>query len=665
MHLSERVRRVAPDRVVDHVRAPPAGLVDARSRTKSSLAVVDQHVRAGAPRDLELVGARPRSRSPAPRAPSRSGRPRALRPPAAACTSSVSPAPRPARARRAPHTRSDRPSAAPPPPRRRARPACAIGRAPRARRPLPRSPQARSATARDRRRNGRARRDRGTDLDHLAGDLAARHEGPAAASPGTRRAASGSPRSCSPRPGPRCEPRPERPADRMLPHREVQRNASIRSTTTARIQTFSSTTSARHERAAHFLAKPSSASRSRLACRREGPCPDGMRDVTDVSARHPARQRARLERRRRSPALALALLCAGLGLLAARQRRPSASQAALGRRDAAPSSPTAPADRIDGGAGATLWLLGTIHLGPAEGWTLSPEIEARRSRGADRRSFSSSISRRATRRRSADDALAERVGAAAGATSTIVGTSNQPRDGGSSSANDARRSNAMGMPRPRAVASSPGMSRSRMVQAHRLSGTRSLRARRAPSPADPSSRAGRTGAATARDGDRGAARVSSTRSPDGAAGRDAARDGRDASTRVDDKLHASSSALVRVCGARGDRAALEAIAYGRASTTVAGARGLLRRPARRAKRGVGSSSCAPLLERSPMRGLARVDSSPSARCISSGRRWACPRLFVAKRAIAVDRLSSDDRVRAQDARPFPSSPPRLTGDEAR
>lgn len=37
---------------------------------------------------------------------------------------------------------------------------------------------------------------------------------------------------------------------------------------------------------------------------------------------------------------------------------------------------TPPYYRVDGGAGATLFLLGTIHIGPQAGWQLAPSIEA-------------------------------------------------------------------------------------------------------------------------------------------------------------------------------------------------------------------------------------------------------------------------------------------------
>ena len=35
---------------------------------------------------------------------------------------------------------------------------------------------------------------------------------------------------------------------------------------------------------------------------------------------------------------------------------------------------TPPFYRIAGGAGATLLLLGTIHVGPPEGWRFSPDV---------------------------------------------------------------------------------------------------------------------------------------------------------------------------------------------------------------------------------------------------------------------------------------------------
>lgn len=76
----------------------------------------------------------------------------------------------------------------------------------------------------------------------------------------------------------------------------------------------------------------------------------------------------------------LALLAVGCGTTGE-----SRDPAGAGDRSAAHTAPLAPAVwdgvarppfvRVDGGSGATLWVLGTIHLGPSEGWRFSESID--------------------------------------------------------------------------------------------------------------------------------------------------------------------------------------------------------------------------------------------------------------------------------------------------
>ena len=76
----------------------------------------------------------------------------------------------------------------------------------------------------------------------------------------------------------------------------------------------------------------------------------------------------------RSSAVAVAALVAfcfstGCGHPSESRRGPTDASAADARA-------TPPYYRVDGGRGATLLLLGTIHVGPKAGWSLSPAVEA-------------------------------------------------------------------------------------------------------------------------------------------------------------------------------------------------------------------------------------------------------------------------------------------------
>lgn len=55
---------------------------------------------------------------------------------------------------------------------------------------------------------------------------------------------------------------------------------------------------------------------------------------------------------------------------------PASTSNATGAARSASQFETPPYYRVDGGSGATLLLLGTIHIGPPEGWKLSPAIES-------------------------------------------------------------------------------------------------------------------------------------------------------------------------------------------------------------------------------------------------------------------------------------------------
>ena len=103
----------------------------------------------------------------------------------------------------------------------------------------------------------------------------------------------------------------------------------------------------------------------------------------------------------------LALLLVLLAGCAAPSSSPTPFQdPELTARQIAQARVTPPYYRIGGGAGATLLVLGTIHLGPPGGWRLSNEIE-RGLREAD--SFVLEIDLRESTEEEVSTVLAERV----------------------------------------------------------------------------------------------------------------------------------------------------------------------------------------------------------------------------------------------------------------
>lgn len=75
-------------------------------------------------------------------------------------------------------------------------------------------------------------------------------------------------------------------------------------------------------------------------------------------------------------AAALAACFVAGGCAQTQDARPGASTSAAPLAKSAAGFETPPYYRVSGGPGATLLLLGTIHIGPEAGWTLSPAIES-------------------------------------------------------------------------------------------------------------------------------------------------------------------------------------------------------------------------------------------------------------------------------------------------
>lgn len=73
--------------------------------------------------------------------------------------------------------------------------------------------------------------------------------------------------------------------------------------------------------------------------------------------------------------IAVAGLLAG-GCAQSADPGPASRSNATGAARSASGFETPPYYRVDGGSGATILLLGTIHIGPPEGWKLSPAIES-------------------------------------------------------------------------------------------------------------------------------------------------------------------------------------------------------------------------------------------------------------------------------------------------
>jgi uncharacterized protein YbaP (TraB family) len=109
--------------------------------------------------------------------------------------------------------------------------------------------------------------------------------------------------------------------------------------------------------------------------------PDSLLDASNSGPRRSERNRRFFENRSLLCALTLIstltvtlLSCTTESERVRLERQPPVSSAPPAA-SASPRNATPPFYRVDGGRGATLQLLGTIHLGPEEGWAFPPRID--------------------------------------------------------------------------------------------------------------------------------------------------------------------------------------------------------------------------------------------------------------------------------------------------